>query len=162
MQRVKISAYLLIQIDWQINSPKVEGKVLYLGGSLSWWNLFPEKKMNQLLQWSWVDNPIHVYSTLASKVRYSWASIERMPSRLGHRTLMESDRLPTAGTGFVHRNNKICQVSWPYHQFYSWPPPPLKSQHEGCCGKNSNFGSLWLQNYALNLNINLKSMRFQN
>ena len=50
-----------------------------------------------------------------------------MYSRLGRRTLMESDRLPTAGTGFIHHNNKICQVSWPYDRFYSWPPPPLKS-----------------------------------
>ena len=31
--------------------------------------------------------------------------------RVGRRTLMEADRLPTAGTGFIHHNNKICQVS---------------------------------------------------
>ena len=68
-----------------------------------------------------------------------------LSSRLGRRTLMESDRLPTAGAGFIHHNNKICQVLWPYDRFYSWPPPPLFCRLKDGSGKNVNFKVFWLQ-----------------
>ena len=95
---------------------------------------------------------------IISKTQFN--TIETITTRVGRRTLMESDRLPTAGTGFIHHDNKICQVSWPYDQFYSWPPAPLFCRLKDGSGNNVNFKVFWLQNWATSrLKFDPKLMR---